>query len=216
MQSNSHNLPKKLEQGFARFKRERFAREEQHYKSIAMAAQQPKAFVISCCDSRVSPEIIFDVEPGDIFVMRNIANIVPPFELSGQYHGTSAALDFAVRQLAVSAIIVLGHSGCGGIAALASPNSVPHGEFLGPWLHLIDKEMHHSHDGVMHNVDLRAMEYQCVKNSLGNLMTFPWIASRFRAGTLDIVGAHFDVGKGELRVFDSTNDQWVMPSCVSI
>jgi carbonic anhydrase len=209
-------LPEKLARGFARFQKDRFARNEQRYRAIATAEQRPASFVISCCDSRVSPEVIFDTEPGDIFVMRNIANIVPPFELSGQYHGTSAALDFAVRRLEVASIVVLGHSGCGGVAALAeAPCGAPKGEFLGPWLQLIDKGMQRRRRQ-LHSCasDLRAMEFQCVKNSLTNLMTFPWISERCRCGALDIIGAHFSVGEGQLRVFDPQNERWALSRAV--
>ena len=169
-------------------------------------AQRPSSY--RAVTRGVSPEVIFDTNPGDIFVMRNIANIIPPFELSGQYHGTSAALDFAVRRLEVKHVVVLGHSNCGGVQAFAGDfNGVSNGEFIGPWLRLIGTMAGRGAASCGCN-DLREIEYKSIQNSLQNLRTFPWIASRCDAGTLCLHGVHFDVGVGVLRWFDTGSGDW--------
>jgi carbonic anhydrase len=204
-------LPDNLLEGFERFQSQRFVEKHSKYQSLAINGQHPSAFVISCCDSRVSPEVIFDCDPGDIFVMRNIASIVPPFELSGQYHGTSAALDFAVRRLEVRDVIVLGHSQCGGVQASADdPDGEKNGEFIGPWLKLIGNNSNCCSADADRSGKLRRLELNCVENSLKNLLTFPWILSRCRENRLRLHGVHFDVGSGKLQVFDQGQDLWTV------
>jgi carbonic anhydrase len=125
-------FPAQLTQGYRAFLGDRFARERQRYETLA-EGQAPQIMVISCCDSRVSPEVIFDASPGELFVVRNVANLVPPYETGGEYHGTSAALEFAVQALKVKHIVVLGHARCGGIRAFAAPSEEPlsPGDFIG-------------------------------------------------------------------------------------
>lgn len=183
-------IPTLLEDGYPRFRRGRHRLWSEEYELLGRNGQRPSVFVISCCDSRVSPETIFDARPGDIFVMRNIANIVPPFELSGQYHGTSAALDFAVRNLRVRDIVVLGHSHCAGIETLLNGSDI--GEFLGPWLGIIKPSC------LDRDIDFCVAEQRAVRVSLANLRTFPLVQSRLEEGSLRLTGLYFDVDTGEL------------------
>src|SRR3954451_19706017 len=131
-------FPQRLIDGYRIFLGERFARERSRYEALAERGQSPEILVIGCCDSRVSPEVIFDASPGELFVVRNVANLVPPFETGGAFHGTSAALEFAVQALRVKHIVVLGHARCGGIRAFADDAApLSPGDFIGKWISLI-------------------------------------------------------------------------------
>ena len=131
------SFPQALTEGYRAFLDDRFVREQDRYASLA-EGQSPEILIISCCDSRVSPEVIFDARPGELFVVRNVANLVPPFETGGEYHGTSAALEFAVQALKVKHIVVLGHARCGGVRAFADDAApLSPGDFIGRWVSLI-------------------------------------------------------------------------------
>ena len=135
--NDSDTFPARLTDGYRAFLGDRFARERSRYETLA-EGQAPEVMVIGCCDSRVSPEVIFDASPGELFVARNVANLVPPFETQGDYHGTSAALEFAVQALRVKHIVVLGHARCGGIRAFADDTApLSPGDFIGRWMNLI-------------------------------------------------------------------------------
>src|SRR5829696_2755779 len=130
-------LPDRLIAGYRAFLDERLPRERARFEAQA-ERQTPEVMVIGCCDSRVSPEVIFDASPGELFVVRNVANLVPPYETGGEYHGTSAALEFAVQALRVKDIVVLGHARCGGIRAFADDSApLSPGDFIGKWMDLI-------------------------------------------------------------------------------
>jgi len=168
--------------------------------------------MIACSDSRVDPAIIFDVEPGEIFMVRNVASLVPPNAADEQCHGTSAALEFGVRELGVEHIIVLGHGHCGGIDALlcGADKGDPKTDFIGPWLSCatdirdrVIRDMPHA----SHAEKARALEFETLRLSLGNLMTFPWIDERVRAGSLTIHGLHFDISDGVLSTVGSDPDE---------
>src|ERR1044071_3934155 len=130
-------FPQRLIDGYCAFLDGRLRREQDRYRALAEAGQSPEVMVIGCCDSRVSPEVIFDARPGELFVVRNVANLVPPYSPDGAYHGVSAALEFGVAVLRVRYIIVLGHARCGGIRAFADNASVMSGDFIGKWMSLI-------------------------------------------------------------------------------
>ncbi|MFE1602668.1 carbonic anhydrase [Methylobacterium sp. ID0610] len=194
-------LPETLTEGYRAFLDDRFARERGRYESLA-EGQSPEIMVISCCDSRVSPEVIFDARPGELFVVRNVANLVPPFETGGEYHGTSAALEFAVQALKVKHIVVLGHARCGGVRAFADDAApLSPGDFIGRWVSLIAPaaERLGPRDGPDY---LERLEYATVENSLRNLMTFPCVRILVEKGRLQLHGAHFGIASGELRVRD--------------
>jgi carbonic anhydrase len=159
--------------------------------------------VISCCDSRVDPGLIFNAAPGEIFTLRNVANLVPPYSPDGNYHGTSAAIEFAVRSLEVEHIIVLGHAGCGGIRALLGAHE---GDFIGPWMRMAEP----ARDAALALVGdtdpellQRTCEHETVKISLANLALFPWVRERVQAGKLTLHGWYFNIERGELLTVES-------------
>jgi carbonic anhydrase len=160
--------------------------------------------VISCCDSRVSPEVIFDASPGELFVVRNVANLVPPYETGGQYHGTSAALEFAVQALRVKHIVVLGHARCGGIRAFADESApLSPGDFIGRWMTLIGPAADRLGPRRGDLADyLAKLELAAIDNSLANLMTFPCVRILVERGKLHLHGAYFGIGTGVLLVRD--------------
>ena len=185
--------------GFGRFRKNHF--ESDRFRRLSEQGQTPKALVLGCCDSRVDPAIILDCDPGDLFVIRNVANLVPPFENAGHYHGTSAALEFGVCSLGVEHIIVLGHAQCGGIRALMEGASSGGNSFIGSWMKLADparKAVLERHRGG----DMRLLAKECEKEailaSLSNLMTFPWIRSSVEEGRLQLHGWYFDIENGTL------------------
>ena len=190
----------RLIEGYRRFRETAYREHRALYEALVARGQSPRAMVIGCSDSRVDPAILFGTEPGEIFVVRNVANLVPPFAQSGNYHGTSAALEFAVRSLEVEHVIVLGHARCGGIAALLDNFAGLGSDFIRPWMQIAaparEKAMNQAGDG---GVDAqRCCEHEAIKVSLGNLQSFPWIAERVRAGKLQLHGWYFDLETGEL------------------
>lgn len=195
-------FPEKLTDGYRSFVGGRLIDEAKRYSGLAKS-QAPEVLLIGCCDSRVSPEVIFDTGPGELFVIRNVANLVPPCEeQSGEYHGTSAAIEFAVEGLEVKHIVVMGHATCGGIKAFANPSTpLSKGDFIGKWVSLVAQAAEHVEDQSGPDYITR-LEYAMVGQSLKNLMTFPFIRSRVEAGKLALHGAHFGIERGELLVRD--------------
>ncbi len=190
--------------GYKRFKSTDWARQRARWAELA-EAQSPKVMVVACSDSRVDPATIFDTSPGEMFVVRNVANLVPPFELGGGRHGVSAALEFAVTQLEVPEIVVMGHGGCGGIAAAMSrrfEHAKPgEGGFIARWIELLDDardRVTHQH-GALANQEL---EHESVKVSIANLRTFACIRERENDGRLRIHGAWFSIDEGALHLLD--------------
>jgi len=193
-------FPAQLETGYRAFLEDRFVRERRRYE-VAAKSQNPEIMVIGCCDSRVSPEVIFDASPGEIFVARNVANLVPPFETAGQYHGTSAALEFAVQLLKVKHIVVLGHASCGGIRAFADGAApLSPGDFIGKWMSLIAPAAERVGPSGSAAADLRRLELAAIELSLANLMTFPCVRILVERGRLHLHGAYFGVADGVLLV----------------
>ena len=196
-------FPERLTQGYRAFLGDRFQREQSRYRALA-DVQSPQIMVIGCCDSRVSPEVIFDASPGELFVVRNVANLVPPYETGGEYHGTSAALEFAVQALKVKHIVVLGHARCGGIRAFADDSApLSPGDFIGRWMSLVAPaaERLGSPEGDLADYVAR-LELAAIENSLVNLMTFPCIRILVERGKLQLHGAYFGVATGVLMVRD--------------
>jgi carbonic anhydrase len=201
-------FPKQLESGYRAFLGERFVRERQRFRDVA-DRQRPEVMVIGCCDSRVSPEVIFDTSPGEIFVMRNVANLVPPYETGGEYHGTSAALEFAVQALKVKHIVVLGHARCGGIRAYADDSApLSPGDFIGKWMSLIAPAAARVKPIADPDGDLRRLEFAAIELSLANLMTFPCIRILVERGRLHLHGAYFGVADGALLVRDAKTGEF--------
>jgi carbonic anhydrase len=192
--------------GYDRFRQTDWRRQRERWGELS-EGQNPKVMVIACSDSRVDPAQIFDTSPGEIFVVRNIANLVPPFELGGGRHGVSAALEFAVTQLEVPEIVVLGHGTCGGVHAAISrrfEHAPPGaGGFIAHWVDMLDE----ARDRIVAEYGegeeaIRALELETVRVSIANLRTFPCIPEREAAGTLTIHGAYFAIADGVLHVMD--------------
>jgi carbonic anhydrase len=199
------NFPRRLIQGHRAFLGGRFAAEQDRYRELAATGQSPTIMVIGCVDSRVSPEVIFDAAPGEILVARNVANLVPPYEPEGPtQHGTSAALEFAVRALRVRHIVILGHAFCGGIKAFASDDApLTESDFIGKWMRQIApaaEAIGAPRDNW--NEYLHKLEFASVELSLKNLMTFPFVAAAVGRGELQLHGAYFGVASGRLLVRD--------------
>jgi carbonic anhydrase len=175
---------------------------KQLFSTLARDGQSPPAMVIACADSRVAPEVIFDCAPGEIFVVRNVSNLVPPYAPDTGNHGTSAALEFAVTALNVRTIVILGHSQCGGIRALMSGPEGGHGDFIESWMSIAHPARKRVCDAQDAPSDFDTLCGQCelesIRVSLANLMTFPWIASRVRAQKLTLAGLRFNVQTGQL------------------
>jgi carbonic anhydrase len=201
-------FPEKLLKGYQNFLKTRFEAERQRYETLAEGAQSPEVMVIGCCDSRVSPEVIFDAKPGELFVVRNVANLVPPHEVGGAFHGTSAALEFAVEVLNVKHIVVLGHHRCGGIRAYAEKMApLTSGDFIGKWINMIAPaaDMIGGCNGASMDDYAGKLELASIGQSLVNLMTFGMVRRRVEAGTLYLHGAYFGISDGRLLLCDATS-----------
>ena len=187
------SAPDFLKDGYARF---RAGPKAEKVKGLA-GGQSPRVMVIGCSDSRVHPATIFDADPGDVFMVRNVANIAPPCEAGGGYHGTSAALEFAVKSLKVKYILVMGHSACGGVAAcLAKGEDQPVGDFIGPWVDLMTPARDAviaAHPDAPKDQLQTHLEKANVRQSLDNLLTFPFVKDAVDSGALTLLGAHFDI-----------------------
>src|SRR5882757_9191178 len=168
------NFPQRLIEGYSAFTAGRLQREQDRYNELARAGQSPEVMVIGCCDSRVSPEVIFDARPGELFVVRNVANLVPPYAPDGSYHGVSAALEFGVGALRVKHIVVLGHARCGGVRAFAEGSApLSPGDFIGKWMSLIAPAAEKVGSRGDAPDYLTRLEQASIVNTLANLMTFP-------------------------------------------
>jgi len=197
---------KELLAGYQRFRTEGWSGQRARWAELK-EGQSPKVMIIACSDSRVDPAQIFDTSPGEAFVVRNIANLVPPFELGGGRHGVSAALEFAVTQLEVGEVVVMGHGSCGGVAAALTrrfEGKAPgEGGFIDHWVDMLDE----ARDRIVaeHGTGpeaVRALEMETVRVSIANLRTFPCIPEREAAGTLKLRGAYFAIADGVLYVMD--------------
>ncbi|HEU4476269.1 MAG TPA: carbonic anhydrase [Methyloceanibacter sp.] len=203
------SLPKSLAEGHFRFRRDVHAKNRGRYLQLAELGQTPTAMVIACCDARVDVSMIFDAEPGALFIVRNVANLVPPYEPAGKYHGTSAAIEFAVQGLKVPNLIVLGHSHCGGVDAHRQKvrDNITRQGFIGAWLTLLDNLEPVESDIFAHG-DETAFELAAIRSSLANLRTFPFIRKREEDGLLALIGLHFDIGTGELLTLDQATGRF--------
>lgn len=196
--------------GYQRFRTSEYRRHRDRWEELS-EGQNPRVMVIACSDSRVDPASVFDTTPGEIFVVRNIANLVPPFELGGGRHGVSAALEFAVTQLEVPEIVVLGHGACGGVHAALSRafegKPAGAGGFIAHWVDMLDE----ARDRIVAEYGegpeaIRALELETVRVSIANLRSFPCIPEREAAGTLKIHGAYFAIADGVLHVMDDNGE----------
>jgi carbonic anhydrase len=205
-------FPPRLIEGYRDFLDGRLRHEQDRYRELAEAGQSPEVMVIGCCDSRVSPEVIFDARPGELFVVRNIANIVPPYQPDSHAHGVSAALEFGVAALKVKHIVVLGHAHCGGVKAFAE-NAAPlsPSDFIGNWMRLMAPAVEKAgpQDGLSWTDYITRLEQANVANSLDNLRTFPRLRQLIDGGRLAVHGAYFGVATGELLMRDEKTGEFI-------
>ena len=197
---------RKLLDGYHRFLDHEYRRERDRWDALA-EGQEPPVMIIACCDSRVDPATIFSTRPGQAFVLRNVANLVPPFQLGGGLHGASAAIEFGVTGLNVRHIVVIGHGACGGIkAALAGPDPGQPRTFVDEWISILDRRR----AAVISNNDVidkqTALEFEAVRESITNLRSFPFVAEREAMGKLSLHGCHFSIADGRLQMLDEAED----------
>jgi carbonic anhydrase len=199
---------KQLLDGYRRFRETGWGRERERWSELA-EGQSPEVMVIACSDSRVDPATIFDSKPGEMFVVRNVSALVPPYQPDANYHGVSAALEFAVTQLEVREIVIMGHGFCGGCAASLTGQFEAardgEGHFIAHWIDLLDEardEVLARHPGKLDREAFREMEMKGVLVSLRNLRTFPWVKEREADGRLKLHGAYFAIADGILHVCD--------------
>lgn len=192
----------RLIEGYRQFRAQRWPERRAVFERLAHAGQSPRTMVVACCDSRVDPTMIFSAEPGELFVLRNVANLVPPYEPDSGFHAASAALEFAVRVLEVSNLIIMGHAMCGGISVLLEGAPGTAGDFLLPWMRIAEPARRR----VMErgSADPQSdCERESVRLSLENLLTFPWLAERVAQQRLQLAGTIFDIRSGVLWLLQS-------------
>jgi len=205
-------FPQRLLDGYRMFRTQRLPTEQSRYRELSERGQFPEVMVIGCCDSRVSPEVIFDAGPGELFVMRNVANLVPVYQPDQAAHGVSAALEYAVNALRIKHIVVLGHAQCGGIRAFIDKTEpLSPGDFIGRWMamfikpgEVVEQRAHET----MQDFTVR-IEKAAVFRSLENLMTFPFVRTKVEGGALTLHGAYFGVAEGSLFVLDKAAKEFL-------
>jgi carbonic anhydrase len=192
---------KKMIRGYRAFRKKYATGNRSVMRHLSYHGQQPDTMIVACCDSRVDPSLILQCEPGDLFIVRNVANIIPPYEADEGHHGTSAALEFGVCHLNIKHLIILGHSQCGGIEALLNSANLKQNDFITPWVSLIDIPTS------VHDKDIFAK--QALSHSYQNCLTFPWIKERIEQKTLAIHLWFFDIKEGELFVYSPESRQYL-------
>jgi carbonic anhydrase len=209
-------LPSRLIEGYKIFLGGRFRREQDRYKQLGTTGQKPKVLLIGCCDSRVSPEVIFDADPGEIFVVRNVANLVPPYAPNDDLHGTSAALEFAVMSLKVEHIVVMGHASCGGVRAFVEGMNDPQqkplspGDFIGKWMSLIGAAAEKLGPPTEpFAAYAERLGKAAILETLNNLRSFPWVRAAEVRGDLRLHGAYFGVADGLLLGLDEARGEFL-------
>lgn len=207
------HFPDHLTDRFQRFKFRHFEPNRDHYEELANFGQNPDVMIVSCCDSRCDPETIFSAMPGELFVVRNVANLVPPYETGGKFHGVSAALEFAALNLRVKHIVVMGHSGCGGIKAALQQSAARQTEsmFISKWMSMLDDcrlAVVSAHQGATAESLHDTMEREAIKVSVANLRSFPFIRELENSSKLSLYGAYFDIATGKLEVLNQQNGEF--------
>jgi carbonic anhydrase len=202
-------FPETLTDRFRRFKHRHFAPNAEHYEQLATFGQSPDTMLVACCDSRVDPETIFSAMPGELFVVRNVANLVPPCETGGRFHGVSSAIEFAVLNLHVKNIVVMGHAGCGGIKTALDQNAAiqTEAQFISRWMSMLDEarlSVLAAHQLRSQAERQRLLELEGIKTSIKNLRTFPFVRELEDKGRLSLYGAYFDIASGTLEVLNPT------------
>lgn len=203
-----------LIEGYRAFRTGTYSQNIERYRALGERSQKPKAVIIACCDSRADPAMVFSADPGELFVVRNVANLVPPYEPDTHYHGTSAAIEFGITGLEIADLIVMGHARCGGIEALyeSGRGNPPKGEFVSGWMSLaqgVADEVKRTHAHLDRNQMLRMMEMRAVVASLEMLRTFPFVREREADGRLRLHGWFYGIATGLLSVYDPSTDRFV-------
>jgi carbonic anhydrase len=199
--------------GYHRFRAETWARERDRFEALAEGGQRPRAMVVACSDSRVDPQMVFAAAPGQLFVVRNVANLVPPYQPDAACHGTSAALEFGVRVLGVRHLVVLGHALCGGVRALLEGMPPGTEDFVAPWMGIAREARARVLECAPASEEARQEigEHETVRLSLRNLLTFPWIREAVEAGRLSLHGGHFGISSGTLSMLDEAGGGGFVP-----
>ncbi len=214
-ESRAAPLPDHLLAGYRSFVAGRLSQEQARFRALAEQGQSPRVMVIGCCDSRVSPDVIFGAGPGELFVARNVANLAPPYGPDAHQHGTSAALEYAVMGLRVEHVVVMGHAQCGGVRAYVENEIDPYarplsaGDFIGHWMALIApaaKRLGPPAEPIADYVERLAKE--SIRQSLRNLRTFPWVRNLEERGKLMLHGAYFGVADGKLQTLDEASGEF--------
>ena len=187
-----------LIEGYRRFRAETWPAQRDRYERLAQKGQRPHTLVVACSDSRVDPQTVFGAVPGELFVVRNVAGLVPPFAKDSKHHGTSAALEYAVRVLQVGHVVILGHAQCGGVMAMLEGSPVMAPDFVEAWMKIAEPALHTLSPQADMSERLLHCETEVVRLSLANLLTFPWIAERVNSGRLILHGYRFDIHSGVL------------------
>jgi carbonic anhydrase len=207
------SFPENLTDRFRRFKHRHFVPNADHYEELATYGQNPEVMVISCCDSRVDPETIFSAMPGELFVVRNVANLVPPYETGGKFHGVSTAIEFAVMNLRVKHLIIMGHSGCGGVKAALDQSAAiqTEAQFISRWMSMLDDarlRVVAANQMAPAATKLALLEKEGIKTSINNLRTFPFVSDLEDKGRLNLHGAYFDIASGTLSVLNHSRGEF--------
>ncbi|MFZ3034518.1 MAG: carbonic anhydrase [Parvibaculum sp.] len=202
-----------LIEGYRDFRTGTYKQNVERYRELGERDQKPKALIIACCDSRADPAMVFSADPGELFVVRNVANLVPPYEPDSHYHGTSAAIEFGVTGLDIKDIIVMGHARCGGIRALyeSGQGNPPGGEFVADWMSLangVAEDIRKTHPKLPPEKLVRMMEMRSVISSLEQLRTFPFVREREAAGALRLHGWFYGIASGVLSIYDPEVDEF--------
>jgi carbonic anhydrase len=207
------SFPENLTDRFRRFKHRHFVPNADQYEELAKYGQKPDTMVISCSDSRVDPETIFSAMPGELFVVRNVANLVPPYETGGKFHGVSTAIEYAVMNLRIKHLIVMGHSGCGGVKAALDQSAAiqTEAQFIKRWMSMLDDarlRVVSAHQMAPTAEKLKLLEMEGIKTSINNLRTFPFVKDVEDKGRLSLHGAYFDIASGTLSVLNHSRNEF--------
>lgn len=209
-------FPQRLIEGYDAFIHGSFQSERQRYRELAQRGQKPRIMLVGCCDSRCAPELIFDAHPGEMFVLRNVANLIPPYQPNDDFHGTSSALEFAVMGLRIEHIVIMGHAQCGGVRAYAEGERDPYqrplspGDFIGSWMKLIApaaEKLGPPTDPIEDYAERLAKE--SVKQTIENLRSFPCVKTLEGRGRLHLHGAYFGVLDGNLLILDPASGEFI-------
>jgi carbonic anhydrase len=207
------SFPENLTDRFRRFKHRHFVPNADHYEELATYGQSPEVMVISCSDSRVDPETIFSAMPGELFVVRNVANLVPPYETGGKYHGVSTAIEFAIMNLRVKHVIIMGHSGCGGVKAALDQSAAIQTEakFISSWMSMLDEarlRVVAANQMAPQATKQGLLEKEGIKTSIKNIRTFPFVRDLEDKGRLNLHGAYFEIASGTLSVLNHSRGEF--------